>query len=141
MRTLIVAAGLIIENQAVLVTQRLEDSPQALLWEFPGGKVKEEEDPREALRRELEEELALQVEVGAIFEAVYHPYPDFPVLLLLYHCRMKKGPPRPLGCRDFRWVRVKHLKQFEMPAADESIRRKLEETPSLQFVGRDIRIG
>ncbi len=141
MKTLIVAAGIIVESEKVLITQRLEDSRHALLWEFPGGKVTSEEDPREALQRELEEELALDVEVGTIFDAVYYPYPDAPVLLLLYYCRIMKGTPELLGCRDFRWVRVEDLRRFEMPAADESICRKLERVPSIHFVGRDLRTG
>ena len=129
MRTLIVTAGLITEKDTVLVTQRMETSPRGLLWEFPGGKVEEGEDPREALRRELKEELDIEVDVETIFDVVYDLYPDFPILLLVYRCRIKKGSPRPIGCRDIRWIHPKRLRELEMPAADESIRKKLEETP------------
>ena len=55
MKTLIVVAGLMIEEGSALVSQRRENSPQGGLWEFPGGKVMEGEEPREALRRELKE--------------------------------------------------------------------------------------
>jgi 8-oxo-dGTP diphosphatase len=125
MKTIIVTAGVVIEQGKVLVTQRKEDSSQGLLWEFPGGKVKEGEGPREALRRELKEELDIEVEVGMIFEAIYHPYPKYPILLLGYHCRIEKGVLKPLGCHDLRWVNLKELKVLVMPPADDPIRKHL----------------
>ena len=125
MKTLVVSAGLIMEEGKFLVTQRREDSSYALLWEFPGGKVKEGEDPREALRRELKEELDIEVEVGAIFEVVYQSYPEYPVLLLTYHCKIEKGTPKPIGCHDLRWVNLSELKKLAMPPADECIVNRL----------------
>lgn len=125
MKTVIVTAGVIIEKSKALVTQRKENSFHGLLWEFPGGKVEEGEEPREALRRELKEELDIKVEVGRIFDVVFHAYPDYPVLLLAYHCRMEKGIPKPIGCHAFQWVNQGELKRLEMPQADEPIRKHL----------------
>jgi 8-oxo-dGTP diphosphatase len=124
MKTLIVTAGVIVERGKILVTQRKEDSPHGLLWEFPGGKVKKREEPREALRRELKEELDIEAEVGRIFEAVYHPDP-FPILLLVYLCRREKGILKALGCHDLRWVSLRELKGLVMPPADDPIRKKI----------------
>lgn len=125
MKTVIVTAGVIMGHGKVLVAQRKQGSPQALLWEFPGGKVKEGEEPREALRRELKEELDIDVEVGKIFEAVYYPYPNDPILLLAYHCRIEKGLLNPLECHDLRWVNLKELKELSMPPADNPVRKHL----------------
>jgi 8-oxo-dGTP diphosphatase len=125
MKTLIVTAGVVIEQGKVLVTQRKEGSSQGLLWEFPGGKLENGETPRMALQRELKEELDVEVEVGPIFETVYYPYPESSILLLVYHCRIVKGLPQPLGCRDLRWVSLKELKDLAMPPADDPIRRHL----------------
>lgn len=125
MKTLIVAAGLIMEQRKILVTQRNKDAHHGLLWEFPGGKVMEEEDPRQALRRELMEELGIEVDVGTIVEAVYHVYPEYPILLLLYSCRIQKGTPKPLGSQDLRWVDSEELKKLTMPPADDPIRSRL----------------
>ncbi len=125
MKTIIVTAGVIIEQGKILVTQRKEDSHQGLLWEFPGGKVKEGEEPRGALRRELKEELDVEVEVGRIFEAVYHPYPKYPILLLIYHGHIETGVLKPIGCHDLRWVDLKELKGLPMPPADDPVRRHL----------------
>jgi 8-oxo-dGTP diphosphatase len=115
----------VIEGEKLLVTQRKEDSSHGLLWEFPGGKVNEEEEPRGALQRELKEELDIEVAVGMIFEAVYYPYPQYPILLLAYHCRIDKGVLTPLGCHDLRWVNLKELKRLAMPPADNPIRQHL----------------
>jgi len=125
LKTLLVTAGVIIGKKKVLVAQRMEGAPRGLLWEFPGGKVKEGEDPREALRRELKEELDVDVEVGKILEVVFHIYPEYPILLLTYHCRIIKGVPKPIGCHDLRWVSLEELNELAMPPADEPIRKRL----------------
>ena len=125
MKTVLVAAALIIERGRILLAQRREEDHCGLLWEFPGGKVEEGEDPRQALRRELEEELGIEAEASDILEAAFHVYPEYPVLLLAYRCRIRKGLPKPLGCRDLRWVDLEAVEQFSMPPADEPIRAKL----------------
>jgi len=125
METILVAAGLITEGGKILVTQRREDTHQGLLWEFPGGKVMEDEEPRQALKRELREELGVEAEVGTMFEAVFHTYPEFSVLLLVYRCRIQNGVPQPLACRALRWVDLSELEQLPMPPADTPIRRSL----------------
>jgi 8-oxo-dGTP diphosphatase len=125
LKTVIVAAGVMVENQRVLVTQRTEGASHGLLWEFPGGKVGDGEDPREAIRRELKEELDVEVEVGEILEVIFHSYPEYPILLLVYQCRLKKGVPKLIGCRDLRWVSPEELKELSMPPADEPIRNRL----------------
>ena len=125
MKTVIVVVALIIEQGKILITQRKKDSSQAFLWEFPGGKVKEGEEPREALRRELMEELEIEVEVGMIFDAVFYSYPEYPILLLVYRCRVEKGSPKPIACHDLRWVPLRELAKFPMPPADDPIRKHL----------------
>jgi 8-oxo-dGTP diphosphatase len=125
MKTVIVTAALIIEEGKILVTQRKKDSSHGLLWEFPGGKVKEGEDPRQALRRELKEELDVEAEVGMLFDVVFHTYPEYPILLLVYRCRVGKGSLKPIGCHDLRWVTLGELEELAMPPADDPIRKHL----------------
>jgi 8-oxo-dGTP diphosphatase len=125
MKTVVVAAGLIIEEGKILITQRKKDSPHGLLWEFPGGKVREGEEPREALRREMREELDAEVEVGMIFDAVFYSYPEYPILLLVYRCRVEKGPLKPIGCHDLRWVTLGEMEKLAMPPADDPVRKHL----------------
>lgn len=125
MKTVIVTAALIIEQGKILITQRKKDSSHGLLWEFPGGKVKEGEDPRQALQRELKEELDVEVKVGMLFDAVFHTYPEYPILLLVYRCWVGKGSLEPIGCHDLRWVTLGELEELAMPPADDPIRKHL----------------
>ena len=125
MKTVIVTAALISERDRILVTQRKKGSSHGLLWEFPGGKVEEGEDPRGALKRELKEELDVEAEVGRIFDAVFHSYPEYPVLLLVYRCRIDKGSLKPIGCHDLRWVSLEELGELAIPHADDIIREHL----------------
>ena len=126
MKTVIVTAAAILERERVLVTQRDEKSHYGLFWEFPGGKIKDGEEPRQALRRELKEELGIDAAVGTLFDAVFHVYPEYPVLLLIYFCRIERGVPRPLGCRDLRWVNMDELERLTMLPADAPIRERLK---------------
>lgn len=125
MKAVIVTAALIIEQGKILVTQRKQGDSHGLLWEFPGGKVKEGEEPREALRRELKEELEVEVEPGMIFDAAFYSYPEYPILLLVYHGRIESGSLKPVECHDLRWVNLRELEKLAMPPADESIRMHL----------------
>ena len=125
MKTLIVTSALIMKGRKVLLAQRREEDDQGLLWEFPGGKVEDGEDPRQALKRELREELGIEGEAGALFDGSYAFYPMHPILLLVYDCRIRDGVPKPLGCQDLRWVGFNELGRLAMPPADEPIRSHL----------------
>jgi 8-oxo-dGTP diphosphatase len=125
MKTIVVTAGLMTDGEKILLTQRGEGDDQELLWEFPGGQVEEGEEPRQALERELREELGIEAAAGELFDATFYPYPGHPVLLLVYRCRIEGGSPRPLGCRDLRWVDPDELEKMPMPPADEPIRNRL----------------
>ncbi len=128
-KALIVTAGLMVDGGKVLLTQRKENVHQGLLWEFPGGKVMDGEEPRQALRRELREELAVEVEVGVLFDAVYHSYPELTVLLLVYRCKIQKGVPQPLASRALRWVAPRELEGIPMPPADRRLQKRLPSLP------------
>jgi hypothetical protein len=69
--------------------------------------------------------LDVEVEVGRLFDAVLYSYPEFPILLLVYRCRVEKGSLKPIGCRDLRWVTLKELEALAMPPADDPVRKHL----------------
>ena len=125
MKTVIVAAALIMEQGKLLITQRKKEAPHGFLWEFPGGKMQEGEEPRGALRRELMEELDVEVNVGELFDAVFYSYPEYPILLLVYRCQIEKGSLKPIGCHDLRWVTLKEFRTLPMPPADDPVRGHL----------------
>jgi 8-oxo-dGTP diphosphatase len=122
---IVVSAGLIEKDGKLLITQRPPNSHGALKWEFPGGKLEQDEDPRECLRREVMEELKIQIEVGEIVDVVFHRYPERSVLVLFYACRWVSGDPVSLGVRDFAWCRPQRLNQFDFLEADLDFIEKL----------------
>src|SRR5580693_966156 len=97
MRTVLVAAGIVVEGGRVLLSQRKAGTHLAGAWEFPGGKVEPGEDPRAALRRELREELGIEAVVGEIVEVTFHRYVDAgkAVLLLFYEASREPGSAEP----------------------------------------------
>src|SRR5215471_12269213 len=93
--TIIVSAGVVIEHGRVLLTQRKAGTHLAGAWEFPGGKVEPGEDPRDALVRELAEELGIDVTSGEILDVTFHRYPERAVLLLFFAARRTPTSPDP----------------------------------------------
>lgn len=79
-------------------------------WEFPGGKMEPGEAPDAALVRELVEELGARVEVGPIWDVLFHRYPDRAVLMLVYSCRLRPGEiARCVEVADLAWVTPEEL--------------------------------
>ncbi|MGE5554437.1 MAG: 8-oxo-dGTP diphosphatase MutT [Betaproteobacteria bacterium] len=116
-----VTAGVILRDGQVLLARRGPTGDRAGLWEFPGGKVEAEETAEEALRRELREELAIEVEVGPLLLTVDHDYPDKAIRLLVYACRLVAGEPRPVECAEVRWVDQMELRNYRLAPADEPV--------------------
>lgn len=125
MQPLIVTAALLRKDSKILITKRPPDKQQGGFWEFPGGKLQDNETPQEALKRELREELDLEIEVGGIFEAVYHRYDWGPVLILVYECRPLSGVIRNLEVDEHRWLFVEQLPEYDILPADRPIIDKL----------------
>ena len=113
-----VVAGLIVRDGKLLIAKRPEDKHMGGRWEFPGGKIEKGESPEAALRRELSEELDIQVEVGRIYHAVMHSYPEKEVLLLFYRCRLISGEPRPIEEADVRWISEDEINDYHWAEAD-----------------------
>jgi len=119
-RTLVVA-GLMAHEGRVLITQRRADQALPLQWEFPGGKVEPGEAPVVALARELTEEIGVTVEVGRIWDVLFHAYPTFDLVMLVYACRIVEGEPRAVEVADVVWVPVAELPTWDILPADRPL--------------------
>lgn len=130
-KTIEVSAGLVFRDGKLLITQRFADSHLGGLWEFPGGKREAGESFEDCLRRELQEELGIEVEVGEVIESLTHAYPEKTVHLKFFRCRWVANEPQALGCPAFKWVDVSELKSHSFPAADAQLLNRLKNTREL----------
>jgi 8-oxo-dGTP diphosphatase len=129
MNTILVAAAVVVEAGRVLVTQRKAGAHLAGKWEFPGGKVQPGEDPRDAVVRELREELGMIVRAGEIVDVAFHRYEEAGtnVLLLFFDAERAPGSPdpRPLDVAALRWASRDELSPAEFPPADVAVLAKV----------------
>lgn len=119
----IVVAGVLFEGGRVLLTQRKQGAHLEGLWELPGGKIDPDEDPRDALVRELREEIGTEVEVGAPLEITSWRYPEKRVLLLFFEVTRKPGSPDPsiVDVADLMWATADDLERLQFPPADVAV--------------------
>jgi 8-oxo-dGTP diphosphatase len=124
-RTLVVAGLIIGDDRRILLTQRRADQALPLWWEFPGGKVEPGEAPVAALARELREEIGVTVAVGPIWEVLFHAYPTFDLVMLVYVCRIVDGSPRAVEVADLAWVAAQDLARWDILPADRPLVERL----------------
>ena len=117
----LVVAGLIVRAGQVLISQRRADQSLPLQWEFPGGKVEPGEAPVAALARELDEELGITAAVGEIWDVLFHAYPGFDLVMLVYACTIASGEPRAVEVADLAWVAPSALPQWDILPADRPL--------------------
>ena len=117
----LVVAGLIVRDGIVLITQRRADQALPLQWEFPGGKVEPGESPTAALARELREEIGVTVDVGRIWDVLFHAYDAFDLVMLVYACRLVEGEPRAVEVADLAWVPPPELPRWDILPADRPL--------------------
>lgn len=119
---------MIFRDGQVLITRRHTGVHLGGLWEFPGGKREPEEGFEDCLVREIREELGVEIKVGRLFEEISHTYPEKAVRLKFFECELLAGEPQALDCAAIRWVGPAELGDYEFPAADARLLRKLKET-------------
>lgn len=115
-----VVAAVIEQDGRFLVTRRLPGVHLAGMWEFPGGKIDPDEAHDSALRRELREELDVDIRVEALLHQTTHAYPERTVALFFYRCALL-GAPRPLLGQEMRWVPRQELPSLGFPPADAEL--------------------
>jgi len=116
-----VSAAVILKNGKTYIQQRLHKGLMGGLWEFPGGKLEKNELPEQALVREIQEELGVQIEVGEKILTIKHSYTKFRVTLHVFLCRLPKGRIQATSCEQWKWVTIQDLKAYPFPAANVKI--------------------
>lgn len=119
-KLLVSAVALVDGDGRVLMAQRPEGKPLAGLWEFPGGKVHDDETPEAALVRELHEELGIDISESCLAPLAFasHAYEHFHLIMPLYACRTWKGQVTGREGQALKWLRPNRLNTLPMPPAD-----------------------
>ena len=126
MGKVIEAVAAVIERDGkFLITKRLETSPMGHCWEFPGGKIEKGETIEECAIRECREEIDVTVEPIRRLCEEWYDYPHGNVHLYFVLCRIVSGEPKPIHCREARWIEPRQFPDFEFPPADVGVIEEL----------------
>jgi len=124
-KSILVTAGIVIEGERILICQRHHSDAYGMQWEFPGGKVKDGEDLKASLRRELAEELAIEAEIGEEVFRLRHRYPDRYVEVVFFAVRSFRGTVRNQVFEAVEWVERARLTEFDFLEADRELVRRI----------------
>jgi len=131
-----VTAGVIWRDGRVLLAQRRPEGLLGGLWEFPGGKQEAGETLEDCLRRELREELGIEVEIGPQLMTLAHAYSHFRITLHVFTCRHTSGEPQAMGCAAWRWVAPDELASYAMAATDRQIAQQVAQATPITAAER-----
>ena len=113
-----VTAAVIIKDEKILICKRSKNDKQGGKWEFPGGKIEAGETPEECLKREIKEELDLNIKViDKLGENIYE-YPGGAIKLITFHADLLDGNLKLNVHDDYKWVTKDKLKEFDFAPAD-----------------------
>jgi A/G-specific adenine glycosylase len=102
----------------ILIDRRPVNGLLGGLWEFPGGKIEPDETVEECIKREILEEIGIDIEVEAHLITIDHAYTHFRVTLIVHYCRYLAGEPTPIECDEIRWVTLDEIDHFPFPKAN-----------------------
>jgi 8-oxo-dGTP diphosphatase len=113
-----VTCGIIVNQNKILVTQRSEKMKLPLKWEFPGGKIEENETAEECILREIKEELNLEIEILKRLSASQYDYGTFKINLIPFIAKYQNGVIILAEHKDFKWIEAKDLLSLDWAPAD-----------------------
>ena len=127
-----VVGGIIYQNKKILICQRKEVGDHPLKWEFPGGKIKEFEDNQQALRRELKEELNIDITEMRFFDEYLYEYKELSkkLKLVFYHIFQFEGEIQNLVHHQLKWIDISNLSDYDFLEGDHKIINRLIQNDS-----------
>ena len=127
MKTINVLCGIIFDSKKRLLITRRGSGDFKGKWEFPGGKLENNETEKECLIREINEELNIKVDIKSFFMKNTHVYPTFKVKLISYICEFKSGNIDLIDHDKFEWIDISKLKDYDFLDGDLEIIDKILE--------------
>ncbi|MDJ0589242.1 MAG: 8-oxo-dGTP diphosphatase MutT [Pleurocapsa sp. MO_226.B13] len=105
----------------ILIDRRKSGGEMGGLWEFPGGKIEPGETIEECIKREIKEELNIEILVGDRLTTITHVYQTFKVTLYVHCCQHLSGTPQRIECDEIHWVEPAQMNQYQFPQANTKI--------------------
>lgn len=122
-----IGVGLIVNSKnELLIALRPNEAMLGGLWEFPGGKKEDDESIKTTVKRELREELGVDVAVYDEFHQLKHAYSHFKITLHAYWCEITSGTPKPKSSKELKWVTLGEIDRFPFPKANKSLIERLQ---------------
>ena len=118
MKPIKVVCGIIWKEGKVFIARRKPGKSLAGFWEFPGGKLEENEEPEAALLRELEEELGMRVKISSFLDSKVHHYDSFSIELIAYTCEFEDASYHLTDHDEFVFISPEQFKNYKMAPAD-----------------------
>jgi len=123
-----VAAAIIKKDNRILICQRGEGGNCPFLWEFPGGKLEQNETFEECAVRECREELSIEINLQGLFARTFYRYSDREISFAFFNADILEGKIKPTVHKEVKWVEPSELKDFEFCPADVEIVEKILST-------------
>ncbi|KUO75004.1 MAG: NUDIX hydrolase [Desulfosporosinus sp. BRH_c37] len=121
-----VTAAIILKDNKILIAQRAPDDKLAGKWEFPGGKIEPSETPQECLKREIREELDVEIEVLDFFGESIYTYHSGTIQLMAFWCKLISGDLKLKVHNEIAWVNHNELDLYDFAPADIPLVEKLK---------------
>ncbi|MGC1306340.1 MAG: A/G-specific adenine glycosylase [Phormidesmis sp.] len=111
----------------ILIDRRKQEGLLGGLWEFPGGKIEPGESVEACVKREIMEELGIEIEVGSRLITIDHAYTHFKVTLNVFNCKHLSGEPQPIECDEVIWVTLDEIDEYPFPKANGQIIKAIKQ--------------
>ncbi len=119
-----VTCAIIIRQNEILVTQRGGNTAHPFQWEFPGGKIKQNETEADCIAREINEELGIEIRILDLMIHVQHDYGFRKIELIPFICEIQSGSIKLTEHIDFKWISIENLEQIDLSDADRKLIQK-----------------
>lgn len=130
-----VTCAIISDGLRYFACQRPDAKKHGGKWEFPGGKVRLGEPLSEGIKRELREELNIEVQVLEQLEVITEAYIDFVIRLHPFWCKVKNGEPEPLEHQQIGWFKIEELEEMDFTRADKVLIGRIKKAGGVPAIG------
>ncbi len=121
-----VTAAIIVQEGLILIARRGLNENLAGKWEFPGGKIEKGESPQDCLKREIKEELNIEIEVGDFLGDSIYEYSNGVIRLVAYFCTIIEGEMELPVHNQVKWIKIEEFDKFDFAPADIPLIEKLK---------------